>query len=88
MKEKNTDLLNKPAEKAGDRLLDSAVCDAESLLARLNGGSEGLSDGAAAANRERFGANDTARKSRASVWRRLFGAFVNPFTAVDRKSVV
>ena len=70
------------AESAKERLRYALTHTEAELRAFYGTGKEGLSDAAAAANRERFGSNVLPSAKRKGVLRRLAGAFVNPFTAI------
>ena len=70
------------AESAKERLRYALTHTEAELRAFYGTGKEGLSDAAAAVNREQFGSNVLPSAKRKGVLRRLAGAFVSPFTAI------
>jgi len=68
--------------KAADRLFAASGLNTGQIYSKYSLNGNGLSDEEAYEHRERFGSNEIERKKRDSLPKRLFRAFVNPFTVV------
>lgn len=70
------------SKEAGDRLALAAMLGVESLLKKLKTARNGLHDRQVKTSRDLFGSNVITRGKKKSLFRRLIGAFINPFTAI------
>ena len=64
------------------RLRSAADSSVDRLLAELKTTFGGLSEELAESSRERYGNNRVTHGKKASLFRRILGAFINPFTAI------
>ena len=64
------------------RLPEAAGMDAAALLELLGSTAGGLAEAAVRLSREEHGANVLPHRKKEPLFRRLFGAFINPFTAI------
>ncbi|HIU59351.1 MAG TPA: magnesium-translocating P-type ATPase, partial [Candidatus Scatosoma pullistercoris] len=69
-------------ETARERLLWAARNSAEEVLGRFGTTSEGLTEERVLLSRETYGENTVSQGRKNSVFKRIFAAFVNPFTAI------
>ncbi len=65
-----------------DRLQFAAVSDAESLLIKLGSSLQGLDEDQVEESRDQYGENAITRGKNASLAKRVFESFINPFTAI------
>ena len=65
-----------------DRLIYSASNSNEDVLRRLGTGENGMDDEAVEESRESYGSNVVSYGKRESLFKRIWGAFINPFTIV------
>lgn len=65
-----------------ERLLTASALSEEKLYAFLGSDKDGLTEESAERSRETYGKNVIAQKNKNPVVKRLFSAFVNPFTAI------
>ena len=69
-------------ERRMERRKMAASADAETLFQVLGTSEQGLTKEQAAESREIYGTNCVAKGKKESLWKKLAGAFFNPFTAV------
>ena len=79
---------NAAAKRSDGWLREAAACTEAQLLAKLSAAPAGLTEEQAGEAREKYGSNRLAKPRRKSAPRRLLEAFADPFSLVDRKSVV
>lgn len=80
-KKKNTarDTLSSKARK---RLMFAAASSEDALFKKLNTAKYGLSEKAVDTSRETYGSNIITRDNKDTLLKRIFDAFINPFTAI------
>ncbi|MDR2724965.1 MAG: hypothetical protein LBC90_02635, partial [Candidatus Adiutrix sp.] len=69
-------------ERARRRLLKAAVKSPATLLIQYDNASDGYDEDKVEEMRDQFGLNIITRQPKATVFKRLWAAFVNPFTVV------
>jgi len=69
-------------ERARRRLLNAAQKTPDTLLIQYDNASNGYDDEKVEEMRDQYGVNLITRREKASVLRKLWGAFINPFTVV------
>lgn len=69
-------------ETVRERLLWAARNSAEEVLGRFGTTQEGLTEERIALSRETYGENTVSQGRKNSIFKRIFAAFVNPFTAI------
>ena len=79
---KNARARERHYKEAGDRLALAAMLDANTLLKKLKTARDGLSEAQIRTSRDLFGSNVITRGKKQSLFSRLVGAFINPFTAI------
>ena len=79
---KNARARERHYKEAGDRLALAAMLDANTLLTKLKTARDGLSEAQIRTSRDLFGSNVITRGKKQSLFSRLVGAFINPFTAI------
>lgn len=79
---KNARVRERHYKEAGDRLALAAMLDANTLLKKLKTARDGLSEAQIKTSRDLFGSNVITRGKKQSLFSRLVGAFINPFTAI------
>lgn len=79
---KNARARERHYKEAGDRLALAAMLDANTLLKKLKTARDGLSEVQIRTSRDLFGSNVITRGKKQSLFSRLVGAFINPFTAI------
>jgi len=77
-----TDRKTLEKNKVSDRLLEAAGSDRTQIYKRYGLNESGLTEEEVSGRREQYGSNEIDRKKRDSLMKRLFRAFVNPFTVV------
>ena len=79
---KNARARERHYKEAGDRLALAAMLDANTLLKKLKTARDGLNEAQIRTSRDLFGSNVITRGKKQSLFSRLVGAFINPFTAI------
>ncbi len=79
---KNARTRERHYKEAGDRLALAALLDANTLLKKLKTARDGLNEAQVKTSRDLFGSNVITRGRKQSLFSRLVGAFINPFTAI------
>lgn len=79
---KNARVRERHYKEAGDRLALAAMLDANTLLKKLKTARDGLNEAQIRTSRDLFGSNVITRGKKQSLFSRLVGAFINPFTAI------
>ena len=79
---KNVRARERHYKEAGDRLALAAMLDANTLLKKLKTARDGLNEAQIRTSRDLFGSNVITRGKKQSLFSRLVGAFINPFTAI------
>ena len=70
------------ADSREDRRRLAASCSAETVCQVLHTSIRGLTEEQAECSRDEFGKNEITKGKRDPLWKRLAGAFLNPFTVV------
>lgn len=80
IKEKRVDKAHR--DEVNTRLHFAATTETDNLIAKLGSTLEGPSETAIEASRDRYGYNRVTHGKKISLFRRIFNAFVDPFTAI------
>ncbi|MEA4115430.1 magnesium-translocating P-type ATPase [Mycoplasma sp. 744] len=79
---KNKTILNNNSNNIKNNLLNFSQMKQQELYNYFNSSSKGLTQNQIELNKEKFGSNKLIKKSKNTLWNRLFHAFINPFNII------